>query len=434
MSRRLAPQDDPTLGDAVTSQRRRPNLARARAERGDRPSREDPDFQVASCAGEVREATRSLAPGFDAAADGAAFAHELWRVGAAHVTGGNAVRVLRDGPIVFETMLSLIERAERSVGLESYIVRADEVGERFGAALSAAAARGVSVRLVADWLGSRDTPRAFFSELRHAGVDVAIHNRPGLRRPWLGIVPRDHRKLLVVDAAAGVIGGIGLGHEWTHGARANGERWRDTAVLVRGPAGRDMQGAFERSWCRATRSARLDSAASLPGPPDLATAAPALVGIVEGEPGRLRVSRALQLQAALAERTVWIADAYFMPSFAELEALTGAARDGVDVRLLLPGRNDHAWMVRLTRRYYRRLLASGVRIWEWQGEMMHAKTSVVDGRYTRVGSTDFNPLGVAINFELDAVVDDARLGADAEALFLDDLDGAREVRASVPAG
>jgi cardiolipin synthase A/B len=160
---------------------------------------------------------------------------------------------------------------------------------------------------------------------------------------------------------------------------------------------------------------------------DPSTDEPALVGVIEGEPGRLRVSRALQIQSVSAEKSIWIASAYFVPSFSEVEALTGAARDGVDVRLLVPSRYDHPWVRLMTVHFYRRLLMNGVRIWEWAGEMMHAKTSVVDSRYTRVGSTDFNPLGVAINFELDAVIEDAVLGAEAESMFLADLDQSREI-------
>jgi cardiolipin synthase len=104
-----------------------------------------------------------------------------------------------------------------------------------------------------------------------------------------------------------------------------------------------------------------------------------------------------------------------------MEALTGAARDSVDVRLLVPSRGDHPWMIRATRRYYPRLLKNGVRIWEWQGEMMHAKTSVVDGRFVRIGSTDFNPLGMAINFELDAMIEDRALGDATNAMFEEDI-------------
>src|SRR5438874_3964849 len=133
------------------------------------------------------------------------------------------------------------------------------------------------------------------------------------------------------------------------------------------------------------------------------------------------------MQAIAAERSIWIASAYFTPSYSEVEALTGAARDGVDVRILVPSNNDHPWVTLLTRRYYRRLITNGVRIWEWKGEMMHAKTSVVDGRWVRVGSTDFNVLGVAINYELDALVEDPQSGSEPADRFLDDLDESREV-------
>jgi cardiolipin synthase len=181
--------------------------------------------------------------------------------------------------------------------------------------------------------------------------------------------------------------------------------------------GGERRGAH-RYLTRQSRGAHLDPSTDLP----------ALVGIIEGEPGRLRVARALQIQAASAERSIWIASAYFVPSYSEVEALNGAARDNVDVRVLVPSRYDHPWIRLLTRQFYRRLLMNGVRIWEWTGEMMHAKTTVTDGRWIRVGSTDFNPLGVAINFELDAVIEDPKTGAEAEAMFEADLRHSREIR------
>ncbi len=362
------------------------------------------------------------------------FARGLWRIAAAEVSGGNHVQLLRDGPATFDAMIAVIENARETIDLESYIIRGDEVGERFAIALGAAAARGVRVRALVDWIGKLGEPRRFFAGLRASGVELRVFNAPGLR-PWLGFVPRDHRKLLVVDGHVGITGGVGLGREWVTGVgKRRRSRWRDTAVRIEGAAAHDMQRAFGNMWWRAqwprerrggarTLTPRAPSACCLVDPSPGA----ALVGIVEGEPGRLRVARALQVQAVQAERSIWIASAYFVPSFAEVEALTGAARDGIDVRVLVPSRYDHPWIRRLTRRFYRRLLTRGVRIWEWQGEMMHAKTSVVDGRFVRVGSTDFNPLGVAINFELDAVVDDRALGADAEAMFLDDLGRSREI-------
>ncbi len=329
-------------------------------------------------------------------------------------------------------MLGLIENAATSVALESYIFRSDDVGKQVAAALARAAARGVSVRLLLDWIGARGTSRTFIKEIKRAGVEVAVFNPLGFRA-WMGLVPRDHRKLLVVDGAIGITGGVGVGREWTTGVqKLHRSRWRDTSVKIEGPAARDMTQAFDHMWRRTYGHERRGSHRFLRRPArgahlDPATDQPALVGIVEGEPLRLRVSRALQIQAISARRSIWIATAYFTPSPSEVEALNGAARDGVDVRILLPSRNDHPWVSLLARRYYRRLLTNGVRLWEWQGEMMHAKTSVVDGRWVRVGSTDFNPLGVAINYELDAVIEDATLGEEAERMFLADLEGSREV-------
>jgi cardiolipin synthase len=366
------------------------------------------------------------------AAPGPSFSRGLWRIAAADVSSDNRVRLLRDGPATFDAMVELIDDARTSVALESYIFRSDEVGTRFGEALVRAVERGASVRLILDWIGARGTSRAFIRQLARAGVDVQVFNKPGFRA-WFGLVPRDHRKLLVVDERIGITGGVGVGREWTTGVlKQHRSRWRDTAVVIEGPAARDMIGAFETMWRRTVGRERRGShrflrRAARGAHLDPATHTPALVGIIEGEPLRLRVSRALQIQAISAERSIWIATAYFAPSPSEVEALNGAARDGVDVRILLPSRNDHPWVSLLARRYYRRLLTNGVRLWEWQGEMMHAKTSVIDGRWVRVGSTDFNPLGVAINFELDAVIEDPALGQEAERMFLSDLENSKEV-------
>ena len=329
-------------------------------------------------------------------------------------------------------MIDLIDGAAATVDLESYIFRSDDVGQRMGEALAAAIGRGVRVRLLLDWVGGRGTSRQFIKRLKQNGVQIAVFNPPGFRR-WLGIVPRDHRKLLVVDGTAGITGGVGVGREWTTGVQTrHRSRWRDTAVRIDGPAARDMVQAFDHMWRRTQGHERRGSHRFLRRPArgahlDPATDTPALVGIVEGEPLRLRVSRALQIQAISAQRSIWIATAYFTPSPSEVEALNGAARDGVDVRILVPSSNDHPWVSLLARRFYRRLLTNGVRIWEWRGEMMHAKTSVIDGRWVRVGSTDFNPLGVAINYELDAVIDDSVLGMEAERMFLADLEESREI-------
>lgn len=385
-----------------------------------------------------REGTEPVSAG-SPARRGPSFARGLWRVASADVSSGNRVRLLGDGAATFDAMLALIAGARTTVAFEAYIFRRDEVGRRFADALVEAAGRGVAVRLLVDWVGRMGTPMSFFRRLRQHGIDVRIFNPPGFRR-WLGIVPRDHRKLLVVDDAAGVTGGIGIGTEWRTGVlKRRRSPWRDTAVCIEGAAAEDMVRAFDRMWSRTggrerRGSTRLITRKAHGAHLDPSTDAPSLVGIVEGEPGRLRVSRALQIQSVSAERSIWIASAYFVPGFAEMEALTGAARDGVDVRVLVPSRYDHPWIRLLSQHNYRRLLANGVRIYEWNGEMMHAKTSVVDGRWSRIGSTDFNPLGVSVNFELDAVIEDSRVGAEAEAMFLADLEQSREIKWTGPIG
>ena len=366
---------------------------------------------------------------------GASFARLLWRVAAADVSSGNRATLLRDGAASFDAMLGAIAAARHTVDLECYIFRGtDEVGEQFVRALLAAAGRGVRVRLLVDWVGGRDTPRRVWRALREGGVTVRIFSPLGLRA-WFGLLPRDHRKLLVTDGKLGITGGTGIGHEWRMGSVGpRRSPWRDTSVQIVGPAAEAMERAFDAMWLRgvgmgpARREVRRMVRAARNSWIDFADAAPALVGIVEGEPGRFRVSRALAVQAAAARERLWLATAYFIPSFGVIESLNGAARDGVDVRVLVPGRNDHPWVNRYARSYYPSLLRNGVRVFEWQGEMMHAKSSVMDGVITRIGSTDFNPLGVAINYELDDIVGDREFGAAAELMFLADLDQSREIK------
>lgn len=362
------------------------------------------------------------------------FARGLWRVAAADVSAGNRVKLLREGAAAFDSMLTMMQQAQHTLDFECYIFRGgDDVGQRFVHALLEAVRRGVRTRLLVDWVGGRGTPRRVWKQLRAGGVDVRIFSRPGFRG-WLGLLPRDHRKVLVVDGKAGITGGIGIGEEWRLGTVGPKRRpWRDTAVEIVGPAAEAMERAFDAMWLRAVgegptrREQRRMVRAARNSWLDFADAEPVLVGIVEGEPRRFRISRALEVQASAARERLWIATAYFIPAFGVVESLKGAARDGVDVRVLVPGRNDHPWVNRYAASYYPSLLRNGVRIWEWQGEMMHAKTSVMDGAITRIGSTDFNPLGAAMNYELDAIIADRRFGAQVEEMFLDDLEHSREV-------
>src|SRR5687768_7300963 len=250
--------DSPATG---MDERPRPELVTPRAP----PDPDDPrPAQDVRPSFVARQATASFPPeidehGLSIPIGSPSFARGLWRIAAADVSSGNRVTLLRDGPATFSAMLALIDSAERGVDLEGYIFRDDEVGVQFAQALVAAAQRGVAVRLLVDWIGRMGTPRAFFAAIARAGVNIRLFNPPGFR-PWLGLVPRDHRKLLVVDGHAGVTGGIGIGREWKTGVlKQRRAPWRDTAVLIEGNAANDMTQAFERMWGRAIGTERRGS-------------------------------------------------------------------------------------------------------------------------------------------------------------------------------
>jgi cardiolipin synthase len=207
------------------------------------------------------------------------------------VSAGNTVALLRNGKAAFDAMCDGIDAAREQVDMEQYIYRGDAVGLRVRDALVSAAERGVRVRLLVDWVGRMGTPLRFFAPIRQAGGEVRVFQSPGFRS-WLGLIPRDHRKLLVVDRTSGITGGIGIGEQWRKGMlRKRSSPWRDTAVQITGPAAVDMAESFDRMWERTGgrrlmvfRRFRVPRATHLDPYHD----PPALVGIVEGEPGRQR--------------------------------------------------------------------------------------------------------------------------------------------------
>ncbi|MDP2958450.1 MAG: phospholipase D-like domain-containing protein [Longimicrobiales bacterium] len=344
---------------------------------------------------------------------------------------GNHIRLQFEGSTTFEAWIEAIERAKRFVYFENYAVRDDRVGRAFRDALVGKARQGIPVHVIYDWLGCWATPASYWRPLREAGAQVRAFNPPSLALgDPLGALQRDHRKLVVADDVA-FVGGFCVGEEWT--GSPSRPPWRDTGVEVRGPAAHAAALAFERLWGEIGEPSVL---ADKLLEPELAGGVP--VWIIEGEPGRARVYRTLHLTAALARRRIWVTDAYFVAPRAVSEALAAAAGQGVDVRILVPARNNWPWVGSISRGGYRFLLENGVRIFEWQGPMMHAKTSVADGIWCRVGSSNLNSASLMGNWELDVGVLDPGLAAQLEGLFLADLTSSREIvlprRGSVAAG
>lgn len=334
---------------------------------------------------------------------------------------GNAVRQLQDGPEVFPVMLDLIGAARRSIEFENYIIRADATGRRFAEALAAAAGRGVKVRLLYDWLGCKGTRRGYWRDLRTAGVDVRGFNRPRATDLY-GSLARDHRKLLVADGRAAVLGGLCVGDEWEGDPARGVPPWRDSAVLVQGPAAGALAVAFAQTWCLAGGTIPADEAVA-----DGEAEGGAIVHVIATQPGRARIARLLELLAAGAVDRVWITDAYTVVLPQLRSALRDAARAGVDVRLLVPGSSDIPLVRNLTRFGYRDLLRAGVRIFEWDGPMLHAKSFVADGRWARIGSSNLNPSSFLGNYELDVLVEDPAFAAAVELQFRRDLARTSEI-------
>jgi cardiolipin synthase A/B len=298
------------------------------------------------------------------------------------------------------------------------------VGALFSEALIEAAKRGVRVRVLADWFGCAGVAGSFWERMRRAGVDVRLVNPPSLSRPLL-VLQRDHRKFLGVDGRYASVGGVCIGDDWLERSPETGLPYRDTAVGIRGPAVADLEGAFAGIWKR--HGPRLP-AAERPDPAEIAKEGEQAVRTVVQEPGKMRLLWMMQLLAASVQRRFWIADAYFLSVPSLHRALITAAQAGVDVRLLTPSAND-VWLVGpLSRFGYRSLLEAGVRIWEYRGLMMHAKTSVMDGWWSRIGSTNLNFSGLLTNWELDVLVEDRGFAAQMEVMFEQDLADSYEVR------
>lgn len=279
------------------------------------------------------------------------------------------------------------------------------------------------MRVLVDWFGCLNVPKHFWRKMEEAGVEVRKANPPAPGAP-LGVLMRDHRKVVAVDGEYASTGGVCIAEGWLQRSPQTGLPYRDTAVGVRGPAVADVEQAFARMWERAGSPL---PAEEWPAPRTIPKAGEEAVRVIVQEPGKMWVMRLMELITLAVEQRLWISDPYFLSTPLLDRSLIAAAQDGVDVRMLLPATNDHPVIGMLSRAGYRRLLEAGIRIYEYAGPMMHAKTTVADGRWSRVGSTNLNLSGLMANWELDAVVEDEGFGRRMEEVFKQDFARAREV-------
>jgi cardiolipin synthase len=324
---------------------------------------------------------------------------------------GNRFHLLADNEQFFERMLQSIEAARAYVLLEMYLVESGIITGRFVEALGRAARRGVRVCVVFDAFGSLKLAASYRRALVAAGVDLRTFNPIRLRARLHNFL-RDHRKLLLVDGVTAFVGGAGLTDEFAMAARP-GQPWRDLMVEISGPVVADWQRAFARTW------RRTGGVPDLPDPPST-------FDIEDGADGRVALSEARE-RSVLANGVVrridaartraWIMSAYFVPSRRFRKALRVAARRGVDVRLLVPGpMTDHPWVRHAARRYYGKMLRNGVKIFEYQPRMLHAKMIVCDD-WVSIGSSNLDRWSFKWNLEANQEISNAAFAAVAAEVF-----------------
>jgi cardiolipin synthase A/B len=351
------------------------------------------------------------------------------------LTKGNKVTLLVDGPATYAAMFHAIEDARANVNLETFIFEDDATGRKFAELLLRKRAAGVEVNLIVDSVGSFATGDAFFRNLRKGGIRVVEFNDTNplkARRRW-DPIHRDHRKVLIVDGKLAIIGGVNISHVYSTGVSGASRRrrgaplpWRDTDVEIEGPAVAEFQQLFLDTWSK-QKGPALAQKEYFPRLRDEGDALVRAVGSTPGENNR-RNFVAYVAAFTFAEHSIHLTNAYFVPDRQVLEALTDAAQRGVDVEIVVPSTTDARLALDAQRDTYSGLLKAGVKIFERHGALMHAKTAVLDGVWSTVGSTNMDYWSFLSNDEVNAIILSRSFAVDMEKLFALDVAASEQIR------
>ena len=346
------------------------------------------------------------------------------RAAGAPLIQGNTISVLKDASENYPAWLDAMRGAEKSIHFDSYIIYSDDIGGEFAKVMVDRAREGVRVRVIYDWLGAMGkTSRRFWKDLRLAGAEVRCYNPPRLQSP-LGWMSRDHRKMIAVDGRKGFVSGLCVGRKWAGYPDRGIDQWRDTGVMVTGPAVADIECAFADLW--ATMGPALPPEET-PDRKAIRKTGDVMLRIVASVPNIAGLFRLDQLIAAAARKRLWLTDAYYLGLTPYVQSLRAAAEDGVDIRLLVPGTTDIPILRAVSRAGYQPLLEAGVRVFEWNGPMLHAKTAVADGRWMRIGSSNLNIASWIGNYELDVMAEDKDFAHVMERIYIEDLSNSTEI-------
>jgi cardiolipin synthase A/B len=351
------------------------------------------------------------------------------QIGGSALVVGNKATLLQDGPATYRAMFAAIGAAKSRIDVESYIIEDGAVGQQFAELLLERQAHGVQVNVMYDSAGTFGTGKAYFERLTQAGVQVVEFNpvNPLAAKKAWSPNHRDHRKLLIVDGAVAFLGGINISSVYSSGSGfRRGDReadpaagWRDTDIQLEGPVVAEFQKLFDESWTK-------QQGKPLPAPAPMAALAQGheivrAIGSTPDDPFSL-VYLTLVSAITNAEKQVYITNAYFVPDPQLVKALLDAAARGVDVRLVLPSRSDSAPAYHAGRSYYTQLLQAGVKIYERRGATLHAKTAIVDGVWSLVGSSNLDWRSALDNDEINAVILGREFGAQMQAAYLKDIE------------
>jgi cardiolipin synthase A/B len=348
---------------------------------------------------------------------------------------GNKVTLLQDGTATYSAMFDAIRGAKDHINLESYIIEDDEIGRQFAELLLEQQSRGVQVNIVYDSVGGFNTPKAFFERLKQGGIAVLEFNPVNplnVRKQWL-VNHRDHRKLLIVDGQTAFIGGVNISSVYSSGslvtragnAQADTVAWRDTHLQIDGPVVGELQKLFMATWEKQRGEPLLVKDYF----PVLKTEGNEIVRAIGSTPDDSYSLIYLTLISAIgnAEKQVYLTNPYFVPDRQLLASLTAAAARGVDVKLVLPSHTDSPVVYHAGRSHYSALLKAGVKIYERLGALLHAKTAVIDGVWSTVGSSNLDWRSFLDNDEINAVILSRDFGLKMQTMFARDVEASQAI-------
>ncbi|MFA6434480.1 MAG: phospholipase D-like domain-containing protein [Elusimicrobiales bacterium] len=339
--------------------------------------------------------------------------------------GGNAVKLLKNGSEAFAEILKTLRSAKEYILLEFYSFSDDAVGRMFRDLLLQKVKEGVGVYLIYDAVGSVLTDRDFFSTMAAGGIKVGEFRPVVLWKPYWNWIKRDHRKLICVDGRAALVGGFNIS-VYDAPVSMGGRGWKDAQVRVEGPVVEEVERLFWESWAASS----VASGAEPPPGPGKGLAAGNIYASVVSASGMRNfrsIRRSYSYAIDRAKRYIYITNAYFLPDRFVYRRLIKAVRRGVDVRIIGPYKTDHPYIRWATWSIYPHMIKSGIKIYEWKGEILHSKTAVIDGIWSSVGSHNLDHRSLHYNLEININVYDRDFGSEMAHFFRDDLKNSRPV-------